>query len=477
MVVFGPSVVKFVGLGFLCGLIGSWLLTSSTSSYLGQIQLHPLIRAPKEGVLDVQHFSEHGGHHEGETLLVDELAKVRPVFAFIFTSATENETRAAHIKSTWAQRFDGYLFFSDNNDTNLPAFALPNKKGWAFTRSAIAHIYDNFRQNFTFFMKAHDTNYVVVENLRALLREIDFKEPLLIGRSMAATQGTIQFLSDESGYVMSRAALERLAVGIKTNVEACSESDAAADVNFGKCAIAVGVKLIHAVDQDKSDLFHPLTPWDILKKFLETINPDPTVFGSDQMTKALTCCSDQSVAFSDLRGAHLYMMEYMVYHLYPYGIIHEPENYEKLFMCERIENGITTGLGSPTLADYLARRVRVFAIILTTPPVRMIKAIHVKMTWARRFNGYMFVSSEEDIYLPSIKAVDKEGRNVLWEKIRQAMLYIYRNNLNDYDFFMKADDDTYVIVENLRFLLSNQDPDIPILMGRRFNVGIPISLL
>ncbi|KAH9287388.1 Glycoprotein-N-acetylgalactosamine 3-beta-galactosyltransferase 1 [Echinococcus granulosus] len=99
----------------------------------------------------------------------------------------------------------------------------------------------------------------------------------------------------------------------------------------------------------------------------------------------------------------------------------------------------------------------------------MIKAIHVKMTWARRFNGYMFVSSEEDIYLPSIKAVDKEGRNVLWEKIRQAMLYIYRNNLNDYDFFMKADDDTYVIVENLRFLLSNQDPDIPILMGRRFN--------
>lgn len=31
-------------------------------------------------------------------------------------------------------------------------------------------------------MKAHDTNYVVVENLRALLLEMDYNEPLLIGR-------------------------------------------------------------------------------------------------------------------------------------------------------------------------------------------------------------------------------------------------------------------------------------------------------
>lgn len=60
---------------------------------------------------------------------------------------------------------------------------------------------------------------------------------------------------------------------------------------------------------------------------------------------------------------------------------------------------------------------------------------------------------------------------MLWEKMRQAMIYLYRNSLNDYDFFMKADDDTYVIVENLRFVLSHQDPSIPILMGRRFNVG------
>ncbi|VDK35626.1 unnamed protein product [Taenia asiatica] len=523
MIVFTASTTKVVGLGFLCGLIGSWLLTSSTISYLGQSQLYTPLYELQESALDVQDFGHHGGHHEDETLLVDEWAKVRSVFAFIFTSAAVNESRTVHIKSTWAQRFNGYLFFSDITDTSLPAFGLPNKKGWAFTRSAIAYVYDNFRQNFTFFMKAHDTNYVVVENLRALLLDMDYNEPVLIGRLMVATQSTSHSVSDESGYVLSRAALEKLAMGIKDNVEACNENDAAADLNLGECATAVGVKFIHAVDQNKADLFHPLSPSQALKEFLQAMNPDKAVFKSDQMTKAFTCCSDRSVTFSNVQGADLYMMEYMTYHLYPYGIIREPENYEKLrhllstkisergrrmdrlnqlwkhwrkahlfligmltgiiafgvclgmlqlFMCERIGKEVTADLGSLALADHLARRVRVFATILTTPPAKMVKAVHVKMTWARRFNGYLFVSSEDDIYLPSIKVVNEESRNILWEKMRQAMIYIYRNSLNDYDFFMKADDDTYVIAENLRFFLSNQDPNIPILMGRRFNYSV-----
>ncbi len=60
-------------------------------------------------------------------------------------------------------------------------------------------------------------------------------------------------------------------------------------------------------------------------------------------------------------------------------------------------------------------------------------------------------------------------------KTRYALIYAYEKHLNDYDFFMKADDDTYVIVENLRFLLSKQDPNQPILMGRRFHVSLALE--
>lgn len=67
-------------------------------------------------------------------------------------------------------------------------------------------------------------------------------------------------------------------------------------------------------------------------------------------------------------------------------------------------------------------------------------------------------------------AVETESRGILWEKTRQAFMYAKNNLLNDYDFFMKADDDSYVIVENLRFILSKMDPNVPFIMGRRFKV-------
>lgn len=51
----------------------------------------------------------------------------------------------------------------------------------------------------------------------------------------------------------------------------------------------------------------------------------------------------------------------------------------------------------------MAKKVRIFAVILTMPKSKEAKAVHVKATWARRFNGYVFISSEEDMHLPSIR--------------------------------------------------------------------------
>ena len=64
---------------------------------------------------------------------------------------------------------------------------LPKTKGWAQTRLALAHVHDNFLQDFLFFMKASDLNYVVVENLRGLLLQMDPYEPLLIGRQLTVS--------------------------------------------------------------------------------------------------------------------------------------------------------------------------------------------------------------------------------------------------------------------------------------------------
>ena len=61
-----------------------------------------------------------------------------------------------------------------------------------------------------------------------------------------------------------------------------------------------------------------------------------------------------------------------------------------------------------------------------------------------------------------------EGRDHLTQKTFAALSHLYRHELADYDWFLKADDDVYVIVENLRLMLSHLSPDLPVYLGHHF---------
>lgn len=62
----------------------------------------------------------------------------------------------------------------------------------------------------------------------------------------------------------------------------------------------------------------------------------------------------------------------------------------------------------------------------------------------------------------------EEGRGHLTAKTMHAYKYVYDHHFNDADWFMKADDDTFVIVENLRHFLSDKDPNEPVYHGHHF---------
>ena len=51
------------------------------------------------------------------------------------------------------------------------------------------------------------------------------------------------------------------------------------------------------------------------------------------------------------------------------------------------------------------------------------------------------------------------------EKVLLALLYIYEHHVRDYDWFLKADDDTYVIMENLRYFLRRRQSKISFYYG------------
>lgn len=105
---------------------------------------------------------------------------------------------------------------------------------------------------------------------------------------------------------------------------------------------------------------------------------------------------------------------------------------------------------------------------MTNPGNHQKKAVHVKATWGQRFNRLIFISSLADPELPAVKLDVQEGRNHLWAKTVGGFNYSYHHHLDEADWFMKADDDTYVVVENLRYFLSTQNANEPIYFGCKF---------
>ena len=122
------------------------------------------------------------------------------------------------------------------------------------------------------------------------------------------------------------------------------------------------------------------------------------------------------------------------------------------------------------IADDLFKKVRVLCWIMTAPENLDAKAKHVKATWGKRCNKLLFVSDHEDPSFPTVKIQVEHGRDHLTAKTMAAFDYVYKNHIDDADWFMKADDDTYVILENLRYLLSSHEPTEPVFFGHHFKV-------
>ncbi|XP_055530708.1 glycoprotein-N-acetylgalactosamine 3-beta-galactosyltransferase 1-like [Wyeomyia smithii] len=120
----------------------------------------------------------------------------------------------------------------------------------------------------------------------------------------------------------------------------------------------------------------------------------------------------------------------------------------------------------PTVS--LTDSVRILCWVMTSPANHDTRAIHVKQTWGSRCNKLLIMSSAEDEKLGTVVLKVTEGRRSLWNKTRESFRYVYENHLNEYDWFLKADDDTYVIVENLRYFLYSYSSEYPIYFGSKF---------
>merc|ERR1712099_114966 len=101
------------------------------------------------------------------------------IFCSVWTFSKNHDTLAKAVWETWAKRCDGYVAYSDKADASIGVIKItvpgPRFNGKdnmiAKSRGVWQHIYRNFLLDYDYFYQAGDDAYLIVDNLRALLRE------------------------------------------------------------------------------------------------------------------------------------------------------------------------------------------------------------------------------------------------------------------------------------------------------------------
>ena len=131
------------------------------------------------------------------------------------------------------------------------------------------------------------------------------------------------------------------------------------------------------------------------------------------------------------------------------------------------------------------REIKIFCLILTTQTNLKSKAKIIFDSWARKCDEHRFVAmlpqkqmltnvSHEikyenlfDVLQPSELQQDSYGQ--LTHKVYAAFRHVF-NRFPDFDWYLKADDDSFMLMDNMRQFLANKNQSQPITYGYNMKI-------
>ncbi|XP_059178832.1 glycoprotein-N-acetylgalactosamine 3-beta-galactosyltransferase 1-B-like isoform X1 [Physella acuta] len=326
------SMFRVLVIGIFSGLIFTLYTTTNTrlfNTFFATKSINrtetTLFNDRSSGIVNDQN---HRNAHEGEFKQNEDESTSRKladdvrVLVWVMTSPSHLPVQAKAVKDTWARHGQLVLYFSSIDNKTFPAIGLNVSEGrehlTAKTMKAFRYIYENHFNDADWFVKADDDTYLIIENLKYFLSGENYSEPVYFGQLFLiwSKPGLDQvFPCGGAGYVLSKEALRRFGEGARQ--ANCAGDYGGEDIRMALCLEKLVVRAGRNHDALGNSRFHQETPavhinglyrWWYYNRSIEAVR------------KGVDGLSDYTVSFHHVTPADMYMLEFFIYHLRPYGI-------------------------------------------------------------------------------------------------------------------------------------------------------------
>lgn len=118
------------------------------------------------------------------------------------------------------------------------------------------------------------------------------------------------------------------------------------------------------------------------------------------------------------------------------------------------------------------RKLRILCYVPTGPKNFKSRVPALNQTWTKNCDIFLFMTGLDQPDIHSVGLNVTEGWGALTAKTMAAFRYVFKNHFNDADWFIKADDDTFLVVENLKYFLASKDTNSPVFYGHHFGIHV-----